>query len=200
MYVDLDKQNLLLMYLAGELSQVQHQRVEEMLETDSALRMQLEQLRSAHGLIADGLAALDASEPPPVSSEVAARRVGRSIAQWQVDRLIKPAAAMPAIQRSGLSWLRYGAAAAAMLLVGVLVVWSLVPDDKLPSRVDAVADRTGERGNQSVTTEDDEVLVATLIAPPEVRTKSGEALDDVEREIYALATMSSPNNEQEATP
>src|SRR5689334_4872933 len=105
----LDNESVLLMYLAGELPGSDRIDLERRLATDPALAQALANLREAQSRIDDAMRAADATVQLPISREVAVRRVGRAIQQWQIDRH-KPRAAARERRPFHLPWWAYPAA------------------------------------------------------------------------------------------
>ena len=109
---DLDPQSLLVLYVAGELTNGDKVALEKRLAADPALAADLERLREAQVVCADALRDGDDQIRLPVSEGVAVRRVTRAMAQWQVDR----ARMVPANTPKGwrIPWWAYPTAAAAI--------------------------------------------------------------------------------------
>lgn len=113
-------EQILLMYLADELSSEDRRQVERMLEADGSLRTELDRLQSAQQTFVAALAELDDHSPLPVNREAATRRVGREIR----DRLARPQIGRTGVERErhggSLRWLYpFAAAAAVALAVGI---------------------------------------------------------------------------------
>src|SRR3954468_11662562 len=125
----LDTTSLLLLYVAGEASPSQRAVIEQNLKRDAAWREQLEAVRATQAQVDAGVAELDGREPLPVSEGVALRRAARAMQQWQVDRLLRPVAAA-APRRAKFGWTYAIATAAAVLVIGVFVLWSRVDDTR----------------------------------------------------------------------
>jgi hypothetical protein len=119
-----DDESLLLMYLVDELSAADRAAVDHRLSADPSLRQQLEALQFAYASTNELLEADDRATPLPVSTQVAARRVSRLMAQWQVDRAVSPRQT-PAAPVVGLRypWWIYPTSAAAALFLAFLVWW-----------------------------------------------------------------------------
>jgi len=127
MTTNANKEALLVLYLANELSAGERDEVERMLAAEASMRVMLDELRGAAGTITAALARLDESQPLP-AAEVAgvARRTVRSMNQWQTRRLASQAApARNSNPRRGLAgWRGYAlAAAVAILFIGLYVYW-----------------------------------------------------------------------------
>ena len=128
----LDRESMLLMYLAEELPAGERVEVERRLGQDEALARELDRLRELESYCEQTLSA--ENERLPMSSDAAVRRVSRAMKQWQVDRLArKPIATRRSHYR--LPWWAYGTAVAAAVIVAALVWSSNLPDssDNHPS-------------------------------------------------------------------
>jgi hypothetical protein len=119
---ELDSDSLLVMYIAGELTNGDKAAFERRLANEPALAAELQRVREAQAFCADSIATVDTHGKLPVSEGVAIRRVSRAIQQWQVDRI---RSASPT-QKKGLlfPWWSYPVAVAASLIIAFLV-WSL---------------------------------------------------------------------------
>src|SRR3954469_2838941 len=84
----LDREAMLLMYLAGELPDNERIAVEQRLAADAGLTLQLQQLVEAQQRVHGAIEQLDHHDRLPTSEGVASRRVMRAMHQWQVDRII----------------------------------------------------------------------------------------------------------------
>ena len=117
----LDRDALLMLYLAQEMPAAEREAFEQRLAGDEALAVELEALRSAQDVSFAALAHGDSARRLPASESVAARRVSRAIHQWHVGR-VKPSSET---RRRGLPlpWWCYPAAAAASIVTAFLV-WS----------------------------------------------------------------------------
>lgn len=110
-----DDQALLILYLAGELSEEQHAVLERRLQQEPALRRELEGLRSAQAMIWREMLAADSVHPPRGAASSAQRKLAGMVRQWAVDRLARdPVAAPP--QRSVKRWALAAAASVAIAL------------------------------------------------------------------------------------
>lgn len=133
---ELNKESLLLLYLAEELSAEDRAQVERMLAGDAGLRADLEKLGGAFEVFETGMARLDA-RPLPAES-VMVRSIGGAMRQRMAERMFETArSAAPAAQR-GLrypAW-AYPVAAAAAVLIAFLGYWGHQPDGsaKIPPR------------------------------------------------------------------
>ncbi len=115
-----NNEQVLLMYLAGELPPLDHQEVEQLLAGDAGLRQELGRLREAQAAFAEALAALDAAEPL-TNESIAVRRVGRAIRQEMAIRAARPVASPPAKPSWNIPWWAYPSAVAAAILIGFLI-------------------------------------------------------------------------------
>src|SRR2546429_9870647 len=100
---NLDRESLLMLYVAGELPAEDQAELEAMLAADAGLRAQLEQMQSEQRAMSEAFAAADAKSPLPAPQISSVRHVGAAMAQWQGDRLAKPAPAPIRIRRK-LLW------------------------------------------------------------------------------------------------
>jgi len=116
----LDIESQMVLYIAGELTNGAKAAFEKRLASDPKLADDLAKLREAQVFCADTMRSGDEQMRLPVSEGVAVRRVGRAIAQWQVDRARNVTVA--AKTRRIPVW-AYPAAAAAVLIIGFLI-WS----------------------------------------------------------------------------
>lgn len=117
---NLDVQNLLLLYMADELSAARRREVEEMLDRQPPLRDELQQLQSTQRTLDLGLVKLDAAWAP-FNAEAIARRVGRSIRQELARPRMKLTGQGTASQRRAWPWVLPSAAAASILVAAA--VW-----------------------------------------------------------------------------
>jgi hypothetical protein len=123
----LDPTSLLLLYLAGEASASQRAVIEQNLQRDAGWRQQLEALRAMQGQVDEAVAQLDARQPLPVSEGVAVRAATRAMQQWNVDRMLRPI--VPAApRRAKFGWAYALGTAAAVVVIGLFVLWSRVND------------------------------------------------------------------------
>jgi hypothetical protein len=118
---DLDSDALLVMYLAGELTNGDKAALERRLANEPALAAELQRVRDAQAFFGQSMQSADAHAKMPVGEGVAVRRVSRAMQQWQIDRI----RATPPAQKKGLPfpWWSYPVAVAASLIIAFLV-WS----------------------------------------------------------------------------
>jgi anti-sigma factor RsiW len=138
-FIELDLDSQLVLYIAGELTNGAKAALERRLAADPKLAAELARLRETQLFCADALKAGDEQLRLPVSEGVAVRRVGRVMAQWQVDRARMVAAT--AVKSRRIPVWAYPAAAAAILIIGFLV-WSSRQPIALPPAADNVARET----------------------------------------------------------
>ena len=137
----LDVESLMLLYIAGELTNGAKAAFEKRLASDPKLASELAKIRETQLFCADALRVGDATTRLPVSEGVAVRRVGRVLSQWQVDRARTVVANGVKTRRIPV-W-AYPAAAAAILIIGFLTWSSRQPIALPPPGGDDVAIRTG---------------------------------------------------------
>src|SRR5436190_15230305 len=127
---NLENESIALLYLADELSPEDRAQVEQMLQSDAALRRQLDELRGAQSVVDGVLQRADAATPRAISEAAAIRKVGRAMAQWKVDWLARPRT-KPARPFQWRSLVPAGVAAAILLTIGMFVWWSRVNSERL---------------------------------------------------------------------
>lgn len=116
-----NNEQVLLMYLAGELPAEDHEEVDQMLSVDAALQSELAYLLDAQNFVNGKLSLLDDISPMPVTVDFAARQVGREIRQRQaLPRIPAPVAKSEQPARSW-RWL-YPTTAAASIAI-LLMIW-----------------------------------------------------------------------------
>jgi anti-sigma factor RsiW len=113
---------VLLMYLAGELPEDDRAEVEQMLASDPALRRGLEELGALQEAVDETFARADAGVALP-RGEAVVRGVGRAMSAARSARVAAPPAA-PEVghSRFRIAWWVYPIAAAAMVVVGILLM------------------------------------------------------------------------------
>ena len=79
-----DREAVLLLYLAEELSREDRSDLERMLRQDQSLAADLERLRALQGEVVGGLEELDAT-PLRMSEEISTRRVMREMRRFQLE-------------------------------------------------------------------------------------------------------------------
>ena len=78
------------------------------------------------------MGAMDKSTPMRVSTAVAARQISRLMKQWQVDRLTRLVGGSTGRAFADFPWWGYpaaSAAAAAVVLIGLMVWWGMKSDN-----------------------------------------------------------------------
>jgi hypothetical protein len=201
---NLDRESLLMLYIAGELPAEDQAELEAMLATDAALRTQLEQMQGEQQVVVEAFAGADAKSPlpaPPISSM---RRVGAAMAQWQVDRLAKPARA-PMRARRKLGWV-YATAAALLIAVGtIFVMWSRVDDGK-NDEVAKLVNGLDKQDSTDIAKPAPEVENVAVAPDPDDYTPTGDQssmqLTHAEHDLYTLATLTDSlrSNQEAGTP
>jgi hypothetical protein len=115
----LENESLLLLYMADELPPQDREELELMLSRDGGLRAQLEALRGAQGSSFAALAQLDAAEPLRAFEPVM-RQVNRSMEQWRIDRILRPAKTGVSKSKMPIWAWSVGSAVAALM---VFCIW-----------------------------------------------------------------------------
>jgi hypothetical protein len=116
-----NNEHVLLMYLADELPAEDRLEVRQLLEVDTSLRREFEQLQAAHQLIGEQLAHLDDVSPLAVNADFAARQIGREIRQRLARP--KPSPAASVIEQPVRSWRWLYPTIAAASIAMIAMVW-----------------------------------------------------------------------------
>jgi anti-sigma factor RsiW len=132
----LDLEAQMVLYISGELTNGQKHAFEKRLAADAKLSAEVTKLRETQFFCADAFRSADEQRRLPVSEGVAVRRVGRAIAQWQIDRARRAVFTVGKTRRIPV-W-SYPAAAAAILIIGFLI-WSSRQPIALPPAPDGIA-------------------------------------------------------------
>jgi anti-sigma factor RsiW len=168
-------QAILLMYLAGELPEEDRVEVEQRLVSDPALRDAMAEVAALKSTVDGDLARGDAGTIP--RREAMVRRAVRAMTAAQEERFARAAEAAAEPARSfRLSWWAYPVAAAALLLVGIIIMSNTAP------------------GKLEPTDETRQIAAAIEAAAPTVRILEQpedpalERLEAVERQLLSLHT------------
>lgn len=192
-----NNEQILMMYLAGELPAEDCAEVEQMLASGGTLRGDLGQLQSLHAKMEEGLGRLDGQSPMPVSVDYAARQVGRAMRQRLAEPKAAPAATV-AERRMQAWWWLYPSVAAASIAIGAMV-WlnRQATPSSMPSVLpyvepDSVANSQDSHEN------DDELLIDSLTPAvssdrPERVATVGDAMSQDEISQYLLSATSADN-------
>lgn len=187
---------ILLMYIAGELPDVERREVEQMLATDATLRSMYSELKSAWDASLEGIERVDASEAMVLSREAAARQVGRMVRQWHAGRMVAVKPAEVARKRGGVRmYIGMLSASAAVVLVGFLVWWGVMAEpvrvtmggNEMAARESSARPISG-RDTESVRDTLDAIGLAAIV-PVDPMGFSADGLDDVERQASHLADL-----------
>jgi anti-sigma factor RsiW len=119
-----NNEQVLLMYLAGELPAQDRAEVQRMLGNDAGLRAMLEELSDLDGQLQGDLAGL-AGRTGPAAGEASIRRTIRQMRRRQVEQALRPQAdEQPAATRR-YPWWMYSAGAAAAAVVILVGLWGV---------------------------------------------------------------------------
>ena len=198
---NLDRESLLMLHLAGELPADDQAELVGMLAADAALRAQYEQMRGEQQAMSMAFAEADAKSPLPAPQISSVRHVGAAMAQWQVERLAKPAPA-PMRARRKLGWL-YASAAAAVVIVGtIFFLWSRVDDGRGPVVIPWPDENPGKAEVAQATPMETAPALDVDDYTPTGGDKSTEELTHAERDLYTLATLTDSlrSNQEAVTP
>jgi hypothetical protein len=122
---NLDRESILLLYVADELSADDRASVEGMLAKDLGMRQGLEELQSAYAGIECELEAADARERLALPASAASRRVGMAVRSWHARRLARPASARNGNGKYRVPVWAYPVAAAIAVLFGSIFWWGI---------------------------------------------------------------------------
>lgn len=182
-----NNEQVLLMYLAGELPAEDRADVERMLAADPGLRRNWQELQSLHTSVFDQLGQLDETLATPVSTEFAVRQVGRAMRQKIAQPKVAPVRAASEEQSRSWWWL-YPAVVAASVAI-IAMVWighQQTPTRLAPSPVPGVMPDTPDSlaDSQNANESDDELLIDSLEPPtatdhPEARPADEESRQQV---------------------
>src|SRR5262245_38086171 len=128
---NLDRDSILLMYIAGELSAADQADLEGLLLNDPVLRARYEELRGADEVMIAAFSQADATTPLPAPQSSSVRKVASAINDWKIRKLqAQPA---PAVRNGrNFAWLYSTGAVAAAIIVTVFILWSRVDDGRAP--------------------------------------------------------------------
>jgi hypothetical protein len=182
----LDREAMLMLYAAGELSLEQKQRVDAMLAADEAMRHELSQLQGAQAMFNRELSEMDRKDPLPISEAAASRAVSRVIRQRQAEQFAKPLKVGELPRRRWLV-LMYPAGIAAAIMAFGIYKWSKVSDNEqrtpMATKYDTNLPIEGD-------TPEVEAQYAMTVIPN--LDDSPDQLDGVEDQIAILASWSKP--------
>ncbi len=175
-----NREAMLLMYLADELSRSEKAEVDGMLRTDPALRQTLESLRSLHDGTFAALAELD-DAIPVVRAESAVRRTVREMKRHQVELSARPAPTPAAPARRGLPAWAYPIAGAAAVFFLFLGLWGVGVIDFTPRSIPASEDM-----REQVAREESMRIVSDLASTLQPPRDSMEEVEDHLRDLQGL--------------
>jgi anti-sigma factor RsiW len=166
---------VLLMYLAGELPECDRVEVEQQLVNDPGLRAAMAELVALDAEVNAALASTADAPAGAARREASIRRVVRAMAA-ATDRT--PALALSGAdpgQRFRLAWWAYPVAAAAVLLVGILVMTNRTPSKLEPSP-------------EAVRIASLDMMAPTPRILEQTEDPALERLDQVEKQVLSLHT------------
>ena len=128
-----DREAVLLLYLANELSAEDRSELERMLSKDPALERDLRRLGELQEEVAGGLAELDSARPLHMSEEISTRRVMREMRRFQLELNSRAPVQLEASSlRRWPRWI-YPVGAAAAIIFTVLGLWGVNVIDFQPN-------------------------------------------------------------------
>jgi hypothetical protein len=203
---NLDRESLLVLYAADELSAEDRARVDAMLASDASLRAELDELTAAQQVMAAGFAQADATRPLPAPVSSSVRNVSIAMKQWQIDRMARPTVVIRNGRRFG--WMYGVGAVAAAVIISFFILWSRVDDGKNDALSQFIKDNTSQQqDDQKQATPDDQPALADNAQPvedPAVNDytpgggESDQQLSRAEGEMYTLSALTDslrPNDE-----
>ncbi len=120
-----DREAVLLLYLANEMTPQDRVELEKILTSDASLRGELERVRELQATVAGGMEELDSARPLHMSEEVSTRRVMRELRRFQLELSSRAPVQLEASSlRAWPKWI-YPLAAAAASIVIVLGLWGV---------------------------------------------------------------------------
>ena len=183
-----DRELILLLYTADELSSPDRAEVDRLLASDEALRRQLQALRASQEMLDRKLAEHDAAHPIPGSRSAAARHFGRAVQQWHIDRLARPQVEHKSPLR--FQWWAYPLATAAAITIAFLVWWqTLSPPVQPQSDSVAVNPPTPELRSDPGIDLTGEEPAKYAVALESMEDTSSSSLAEMEREMQAVQSL-----------
>jgi hypothetical protein len=186
---NLDRDSILLMYIAGELSADDQADLESLLLNDPELRARYEELREADEIMIAALSQADATTPLPAPQSSSVWKVASAINDWKIRKLqAQPA---PVIRHGrNLAWLYSTGAVAAAIIVTVFILWSRVDDGKsLPDLTKLYPDVTTDNKTDSATDEPKDAVASDEVDPDSAIVSSDSDLTRAESDLFALSTL-----------
>jgi anti-sigma factor RsiW len=157
-----NNEQILLMYLAGELPPEDLADVEQMLASDATLRRDWEQMQALQSAMGQGLGHLDEISALPVSASFAARQVGRAMRQKLARPRVAPAAATLGGQPRSWWWLYPTVAAASIAIVAMVWLNRQQTPTSMPAGVPSMHPQFVDTQNPG---EDDDKLLLDSLSP-----------------------------------
>lgn len=149
-------QELLILYLSGEMSEHERSSLERRLESDGSLKSELDRLRAAQAAVWREMLAADSEEPMRGAASSAHRRLAGMVRQWSAERVV----AEPTVVHGHGGW-RIGLAAAAAIAVGIgtYVFW---PAQRTPDVLVQAANPAPAEGSDEALPVDEQFVTLTL--------------------------------------
>ncbi|HZZ42222.1 MAG TPA: hypothetical protein VFE58_04750 [Tepidisphaeraceae bacterium] len=182
----LDRDSILVLYAAEELSSDDQNRADAMLRADPQMRADLEALRASMIQTDAALQHADQTQRLPVDPRIMQRHVSRMIHQWQFTRPDAPPTMAQKVVGLKFPWWSYPATAAAAIFLAFLVWWGNTP---MHSDLGAVADSSQVQQQLQVDDQpapDDNQQIADELEQS-FKHPSHEGLRKAEGELYALS-------------
>jgi len=182
-----DRESILLLYVADELSPADRAEVQRMLSSDPSMAATLEELRLLRDSLDAALARVDARLAVPGSASAAARQFGRAVRQWHVDRV----ASVPVTDARSLRfpWWTYPLATAAAITLAVVVWWQTFQSAPTQPGNDAVASSSLPQQVDSVAPQDDTDVPDRFATYTLDSLQESGTLGTIEREMQAIQEL-----------
>jgi hypothetical protein len=143
-----NNEQVLLMYLAGELPAGDQADVDRLLAIDAGLRQGLAELQACQAFVDEEIAKLDDASALPVSVDAAARQAGRVMRQRMAEPKVEVAAQSSALRARSWWWLYPTVAAASILIVAMLWLNRQTGPTRLGPEMPPMGDNGSDAGGQ----------------------------------------------------
>jgi hypothetical protein len=136
-----DREPVLLLYLADELSPADRAEVKRLLSEDPSLQQHLESLRALHAQVVGQLDDLEAATELNTSLEVSIKRAVREMRRHQLESAGREPAALEASTFRKVPRWAYSVAAAAAIIFIVLGLWGVGVIEFAPTMPGPIVDQ-----------------------------------------------------------
>lgn len=180
-----NNEQILLMYLAGELPPEDRATVEHMLGVDEGLRRQWQEFQALQTIVSGGLERLDEFSPMPVNTDFAIRQASRAMRRQLAHPKVAPRTA--AFDRPTRTWWWLYPTVAAASVVIVAMIWlnrqanqPLAIEPSYPSGAPDTSPSVQPMVNarQNLGEEDDALLLDSLSPPASSEHQEARVADE----------------------